>query len=81
GRLNSPIYYQELMGDLPSPDVVPLAKSKSYAIWKAVLVKPFHIAKHTVELTLKVDNIFDFKDVSFIDSGRQYLIGIKYAFN
>lgn len=79
GRLNSPILYQQVAPDgQESPS---LTESKPYSIWKAVLVKPFKINNHTIELTFKCDNIFDFKEASFINPGRQYLIGIRYAFN
>ena len=33
-----------------------------------------------LELTLKCDNLFGFKDPTFIDPGRQYLIGLRYSF-
>lgn len=77
GRVNSPILYQETTTDNQTPI---LTKSNPYSIWKAVLVKPFRINKHTLELTLKCDNIFNFKEASFINPGRQFLIGIRYAF-
>lgn len=80
GRMNSPILYQQVVTDNQGNETTELTQSKAYSIWKAVLVKPFRINKHTVELTLKVDNIFDFKEASFINPGRQYLIGIRYAF-
>lgn len=45
-----------------------------------MLVKPFRINKHTIEVTFKVDNLFNFREASFVDPGRQFLIGIRYAF-
>lgn len=77
GRVNSPILYQQATTDNQEPL---LTKSNPYSIWKAVLVKPFRINKHTLELTLKCDNIFNFKEASFINPGRQFLIGIRYSF-
>jgi outer membrane receptor for ferrienterochelin and colicins len=74
GRLSSPFtYYTELGG---------AQRSKAYSIWKVILVKPFTIAeRHTVEVSFKVDNLFDFRDMSFINPGRQFMIGLHYNFN
>lgn len=80
GRVNSPILYQQMTTDSDGNQIAELTESSPYSIWKAVLVKPFRIKKHTIEVTLKCDNIFDFKEASFINPGRQYLIGIRYAF-
>ena len=60
--------------------VVSMEESDPYSIWKIVLVKPFRINKHTIEVTFKVDNLFNFREASFVDPGRQFLIGIRYAF-
>lgn len=80
GRMNSPKLYEQVVTSSDGVQTTELSKSKAYDIWKIVLVKPFRIKKHTLEIMLKCDNIFDFKDVSFINSGRQYMIGIRYAF-
>lgn len=80
GRVNSPILYQQVITDNQNEQITELTQSKPYSIWKVVLVKPFRIHKHTLEVTLKCDNIFNFKEASFINPGRQYLIGIRYAF-
>lgn len=80
GRVNSPILYQQMITDSQGVQTAELTESNPYSIWKAVLVKPFRINKHTLELTLKCDNIFNFKETSFINPGRQYLIGIRYNF-
>lgn len=81
GRVNSPILYQEVMTDLFGNQIYQLTESKTYSIWKLVLVKPFYMKNHTLTLTLKCDNLFDFKDSAFIDPGRQYYVEIKYMFN
>lgn len=80
GRMNSPKLYQQVTTDATGAQTTTLEQSNPYSIWKAVLVKPFRINKHTIEVTLKVDNIFDFKEASFINPGRQYMVGIRYAF-
>ena len=80
GRFHSPKIYQSVSTDAAGNEIVTEENSKSYSIWKATLVKPFRLSKHTFELTLKVDNIFDFKDASFVNPGCQYLIGLRYKF-
>lgn len=80
GRMNSPKLYQQIVTDSDGQQTAELSESKPYNIWKIVLVKPFRINKHSLELTLKCDNIFNFKEASFINPGRQYMIGIRYAF-
>lgn len=80
GRMNSPKLYQETVANSDNEQSAVLTESSSYNIWKVVLVKPFRLNKHTLELTLKCDNIFNFKETSFINPGRQYLVGIRYAF-
>lgn len=80
GRMNSPKQYQSVVTNSAGEQTTELSESKPYNIWKVVLVKPFRINKHTLELTFKCDNIFNFKEVSFINPGRQYMIGIRYAF-
>ncbi|CDN31297.1 TonB-dependent receptor [Mucinivorans hirudinis] len=76
GRMNSPKLYRLITATGSDR----LLESKPYNIWKVVFVKPFRIDKHALELTLKLDNIFDFKDASFINPGRQYLVGVRYSF-
>lgn len=80
GRMNSPKLYQQVVTGSSGEQITELSESKPYNIWKVVLVKPFRINKHTLELTLKCDNIFNFKEVSFVNPGRQYMIGLRYAF-
>ncbi|MGE4433965.1 MAG: TonB-dependent receptor [Bacteroidales bacterium] len=80
GRMHSPKLYQELTTDADGVETVSLSESKPYSIWKLVLVKPFRLEQHTLELTLKADNIGNFKETSYINPGRQYLIGLRYAF-
>jgi outer membrane receptor for ferrienterochelin and colicins len=81
GRMNSPILYQEMVADASGGQDALTTQSKAYSVWKAVLVKPFTVArKHVVEFTFKVDNLFDFRESSFINPGRQYLVGIRYNF-
>lgn len=80
GRMNSPILYQEESTDKDGNVVVSKKESKDYSVWKAVFVKPFRFYKHTLELTLKCNNIFDFKDSNFTDPGRTYMAGLRYSF-
>ncbi len=80
GRINSPILYQKVVTDDSGKESTEITSSKAYSIWKAVLVKPIRLKKHSLELTLKVDNIFNFKESSFINPGRQYLAGVRYSF-
>ncbi|MDR1226243.1 MAG: TonB-dependent receptor [Prevotellaceae bacterium] len=80
GRLNSPILYQEMVTGSNGNQVAEKKESKMYSIWKLTLVKPFNFKKQLLELTFKVDNIFDFRDTAFINPGRQYLAGIRYNF-
>lgn len=54
--------------------------SKPYNIWKATFTKQFRLGRNLLEITLKCDNIFNFKDATFINPGRQYLTGIRYTF-
>lgn len=80
GILNSPRIYDEITIDDKGSEVLVRDQSKKYSIWKLVLVKPFRINKHSLEFTAKVDNLFDFSDTSYINSGRKYLIGLRYSF-
>ncbi len=81
GRTNSPILYQEMVTQSDGTQVAVETESEAYSVWKAILVKPFNIKKkHVLELTFKIDNLFDFYDTAFINPGRQYLFGIRYNF-
>ncbi len=80
GRITSPQLYQYINDNGDGTTSTVTEQSKVYNIWKITLVKPFRIKHHTFELTLKCDNIFNFEDSSFINPGRQYLIGVRYAF-
>jgi outer membrane receptor for ferrienterochelin and colicins len=80
GRVNSPILYQSVSTGRDGQPTVSREQSKAYSVWKITLVKPVSLGKHVVELTAKVDNLFGFKDTSFIDPGRQYLVGLRYNF-
>lgn len=81
GRFNSPKLYQESVTDAVTGETTVVSEqSKPYAIFKIVLVKPFRIKTHTIEVTFKCDNLFNFKDVSFTDPGRTYVVGLRYAF-
>ena len=81
GRFHSPKLYQEMITDAETGEqTVTYDQSKPYAIFKVVLVKPFRIKTHTIEVTFKCDNLFNFKDASFVNPGRTYLVGLRYAF-
>ncbi|HIS33902.1 MAG TPA: TonB-dependent receptor [Candidatus Avirikenella pullistercoris] len=79
GRFNSPKLYQS-QETVDGTVTTVREQSKRYNIWKVVLVKPFRINKHTIEGTFKVDNLFGFTDKSFVDPGRQYMVGLRYNF-
>jgi outer membrane receptor for ferrienterochelin and colicins len=80
GRLNSPKLYQEIVTAADGTEEARLSESKTFSIWKAVLVKPFQLKQYLVEATLKVDNLFNFKETSFINPGRQFLAGVRVKF-
>jgi len=80
GRKNSPKLYQSLTTDGEGNEVTIKEKSKTYNIWKATLVVPIRIKQQLIEITLKCDNIFSFKEESFTNPGQQYLIGLLYKF-
>lgn len=80
GRIHSPKIYQTINIDSEGNETIEEVISKNFTVWKFTLVKPFIINQHTIELTAKVDNIFNYKEPSFINPGRQYLVGVKYAF-
>ncbi len=80
GRVTSPILYQEQVSNPDGTTTVTKEQSKPYSIWKVVLQKPFRLRKHTLELTLKCDNLFNFADASFVNPGRQYMAALRWAF-
>ena len=80
GRMNSPKLYEQMVTDSQGQQVPELERSKPYNIWKVVLVKPFRFRKHSLDLTFKCDNLFNFKEATFVNPGRQYMIGLHYAF-
>lgn len=80
GRITSPILYHEQVSNPDGTTSTTKEQSKPYNIWKVVLQKPFRLRKHTLELTLKCDNLFGFADNSFVNPGRQYMAGLRWAF-
>ena len=80
GILNSPRQYNEVITNDAGEDVTELSESKSHSIWKIAVVKPIRINKHTIELTGKVDNLFGFKADTYVNSGRMFLVGLRYSF-
>ncbi len=80
GRLTSPKLYQQQVTNSDGTITNELEESDPYNIWKITLVKPIRINKHTFELTFKCDNIFNFQEASYVNPGRQFLIGLRYAF-
>lgn len=80
GILNSPRLYSEVVINDTGEEFVELSESKSHSIWKIAIVKPIRINKHTIEVTGKVDNLFGFKADTYVNSGRQFLIGVRYSF-
>lgn len=80
GRMNSPILYQQMITDVDGNLKTEKKESKTYSVWKIVLVKPFTFGSNVLELTAKSDNIFNFKETSFINPGRQYMVGLRYNF-
>ncbi len=80
GRMNSPILYQFRAIDEEGQTVTVKRESKSYNIWKIVLVKPFRVKAHSFEFTAKIDNVFNFTEKAYVNPGRQYLFGFKYSF-
>ncbi len=69
GRFSSPRLYQ-------SAGV--MTQSKPYHIWKFIFTKPFYLGGSRLELTLKCDNLFNFRETSFVNPGRQYLAGLRF---
>lgn len=80
GRMNSPKLYHRIVTGSNGEQTPELSESASYNIWKVILIKPFRINEHTLEVMLKCDNVFNFREVSFVNPGRQYIIGLRYAF-
>jgi len=81
GYMNSPITFEEANINSDGTMSVKESKSKSFSIWKTVFVMPVRYKKHNLELTLKCNNLFNFSDTSFINSGREYMVGLRYSFN
>ncbi len=81
GRINSPQIYQSIEVDNEGNETVITEKSKTTAIWKLTFVGLVHVKKQTVEVTAKVHNLFNTKDQLSVNPGRQFLLGIRYAFN
>ncbi len=72
GRVSSPFTYLTELGAE--------VRSGAWSVWKAVLVKPFVLGSgHRLELSVKVDNLFDFRDVALVDPGRRFTIGVSYG--
>ncbi len=80
GRINSPQIYQLIELDAAGKEQVVTQKSEVLSIWKLTWVKPYFIDKHKIELTVKIDNLFNVQNNLTVNPGRQYLIGVKYAF-
>jgi len=80
GRIHSAKLYQSSEIDSSGKEIITKDESKPYSIWKLAFSKPIRIQKHTIELSLKCDNIFNFKEESFVNPGRQFLVGIRYNF-
>lgn len=81
GRMHSPKLYHTSYTTSSGQEIISRDDSKPYSIWKATFIKPIKIKQHTLELSLKCYNIFDFKEESFVDPGRQFMIGLRYNFN
>lgn len=80
GRLASPILNEYIETDVYGNDIIINNSSNPYNIWKATFIKPVRINVHLLELILKCDNIFNFRDIYFTNPGRQYMIGLRYKF-
>lgn len=82
GRVNSPRLYQnEIENQVTHKIETTYAASKSYSIWKLIASYPFHFGKHKLMMTGKVDNLFAFKDKSYINPGRQFLVSLRYQWS
>lgn len=81
GRITSPKLYQSVTEDSDGVAIVEKNESKPYNIWKIIFSKPVRLGKdHSIDLSLKCDNIFNFREESFIDPGRKFLVGVRYTF-
>ena len=84
GQLPRGPYSLQLAGRFSSPRLYESdgnkRQSKPYHIWKVIFTKQFRLPRNLLELTLKCDNLFHFQDPTFINPGRQYLIGIRYTY-
>ena len=81
GRMTSPILQQYMEEDESGNPVVADFSSDPYNIWKVTFIKPIRINEHLFEVTLKVDNLFNFNDIYFTNPGRQFLAGLRYKLN
>jgi outer membrane receptor for ferrienterochelin and colicins len=81
GRMTSPILQQYMEEDESGNPVVADFSSDPYNIWKVTFIKPLRINEHLFEVTLKVDNLFNFSDIYFTNPGRQFLAGLRYKLN
>lgn len=82
GRISSPRLYQnEIENQVTHKVETTYAESKSYSIWKLIASYPFHFGKHKFMLTGKADNLFAFKDKSYINPGRQFLVSLRYQWS
>lgn len=80
-RYSSPKLYSKTITDLVNGTIeLKESHSHSYFLCKAALVVPLHYKRHQFDCSIKVNNIFGFKDPTFLDSGRTYLFGINYTY-
>ncbi len=80
GRMNSPIKFDAVITDEEGNETTSFSESRPYSIWKLTFVKPFNLGRNSLELTMKCDNIFNFSEESFINPGRTFYMGLRYAF-
>ena len=82
GKLWKAPFSLQLAGHFTSPRLYEsegeTTQSKPYNIWKITFTKLFYLGESRLELTLKCDNLFNFREASYINPGRQYLAGLKY---
>lgn len=81
GRMTSPILQQYLEENANGNSLLSDLSSDPYNIWKVTFIKPIRIDEHLFEVTLKVDNLFNFSDIYFTNPGRQFLAGLRYKLN
>ena len=84
GRFLKGPYSVQLAGRFSSPHLYESGEkslyTRPYNIWKAVFTKKFHFGDNTLGLTFKCDNIFNFRAETFVNPGRQFLLGLTYKF-